>query len=466
MPSFSLAVAITETASVSPRPFLVLAASVLFLIAAIAWVRMHPFLALIAAALLVGWTSGGEAGFLVDTVDSVSTYFGQTVAKIGLVIALAALLGMSLQGSGAADRIALRFVALFGSRRAPLALMVSGFVLSIPVFFDTVFFLLVPIAATLARRTGQSYMVCVLAIGAGGAITHSVVPPTPGPLTVAAQLDLSISTATMAGLAAGVLPAALALLTVRWLARRIPLDEPRDEADTTKMRPEHELPGFTVSILPIALPVVLISLAGVLESAGVVDGLLATLVTFLGHKVIALALGLFVAIALHVRAGNVDRKTFSEQCRHPLETAGLIILITGAGGAYGSMIGDTGIGNALASLAQRQSFALVPLAWLVTALVRIAQGSATVAMLTGVGLVAAIIEGSGPLPHHVLYLYLAIGFGSITCSWMNDSGFWIVGRLGGLTERETLRTWTPLSTVIGVLGGLEVWLLSSWFPLA
>ena len=163
---------------------------------------------------------------------------------------------------------------------------------------------------------------------------------------------------------------------------------------------------------------------------------------------------------------KLNLKDIGNKCAGPLETAGLIILITSAGGAFGKTIKATGISDVMQAYAEEWNINLILLAWVVTAIVRIAQGSATVSMITGVALMTSILSSGIEINYHVAYIYLAIGFGSITCSWMNDSGFWIVGRLSGFTERETLRSWTPMLTIIAVVGLIETLIFSMILPLA
>jgi GntP family gluconate:H+ symporter len=184
---------------------------------------------------------------------------------------------------------------------------------------------------------------------------------------------------------------------------------------------------------------------------------------FLGDKIIALGLGALLSMLLLMKQARLTWADIGDRCGGPLETAGVIILITSAGGAFGKMIKQTGIADVMQHYGEAYQINYILLAWIVTALVRIAQGSATVSMITGVGLMSGLLQ-TVDLPYHVAYIYLAIGFGSITCSWMNDSGFWIVGRLSGFTERETLKSWTPMLTLIAVVGLVETLVVSMILP--
>jgi gluconate:H+ symporter, GntP family len=478
--------------AVSYWPLIVLAVSVVFVVVGIALLRLHPFVVLMLAAILVGLMSARLPGVppanaLVQAIELPMTEFGTAAGRIAFIILLASLIGMCMLDSGAADRIVRRIMAVLGEGRAALALLASGFLLSIPVFFDTVFFLLVPLARALALRTGRDYMLYVMAISAGGVLTHSLVAPTPGPLLVAealrpAGVDLGVS--MVGGLAAGLLPAIGALYLVRWLNRRTPVpvrDTPGASlADLNLIanRPDADLPGFGVSLLPIVLPVVLIattsfaalaqaSLPSVVAALGGPEGFarIKHWVDFVGNRNVAMLIGTAIAVMLLARQKRMGMRQLGDAMGPPIEMAGVIILITAAGGAFGAMIRHSGVGDVIGVLARGYGINLVLLAWSVTAVIRLAQGSATVAMVTGVGLMAAIIGDGSSLPFHPIYLFLAIGFGSMIGSWMNDSGFWVVGKLSGFTERETLMTWTVLTTFLSIVGLIEVLVASYVLPL-
>jgi gluconate:H+ symporter, GntP family len=478
--------------TVSYWPLVVLAVSVTFVVVGIALLRLHAFVVLMLAAILVGLMSAQLPGVppanaLVQAVELPMTEFGAAAGRIAFIILLASIIGMCMLESGAADSIVRRIMAVLGETRAALALLASGFLLSIPVFFDTVFFLLVPLARAFALRTGKDYMLYVMAICAGGVLTHSLVAPTPGPLLVAealrpAGVDLGVS--MIAGLAAGVPPAIGALYLVHWLNRRVPVpvrDTPGASlADLHVIvnRPDAELPAFGVSILPVVLPVLLIattsfigmaqaSLPGVVSALGGPESFtrIKYWLDFVGNRNVAMLIGTAIALWLLARQKKMGIRQLGDTMGPPLEMAGVIILITAAGGAFGAMIRHSGVGDVIAALARGHGLNFVLLAWGVTAVIRLAQGSATVAMVTGVGLMAAIIGDGSALPFHPLYLFLAIGFGSMIGSWMNDSGFWVVGKLSGFTERETLMTWTVLTTFVSVVGLIEVLIASFIIPL-
>lgn len=444
-------------------PFAVLLFGIIAVVVLISRFRLHPFVALMLSAIIVGLLSANVPGaeglsHLVKAVETPMTEFGTVAGKIAWVIALAAMIGTAMMESGAAQRIVNWLIGALGEGRAALALLLSGFLLSIPVFFDTVFFLLIPLAITLAQKTGKNFLLYVLAIGGGAAITHSLVPPTPGPLIMAETLQIDLGLTIMGGLAAGVLPAIASLMLGRRLNAR--MDIPvrvgiTDTADSGKQ------PGLALSLMPVLIPIVLISIASV---TAVVAGETPAWIAFWGNKNVAMAIGTAIALWLWAKGKNLDAKTLWEEAAKPLEIAGVIILITSAGGAFGAMIKHSGIGDAIALATQDFHIHYIILAWLISAAMKTAQGSSTVAMITTSSIMFALIGTGADLPYHPMYILLAIGFGGLFISWMNDSGFWVVSRMSGFTEGEALKTWTVLLAVISLVGLFQLLIFSYILP--
>lgn len=475
-------------------PFVILAICVAAIILLITVLRVHAFLALILVAILSGLLARhgslpGEPAksHWVQAVELTTAEFGTTAGKIGVVIGLAAIISLCLMESGAADKVVRRFLAIFGEKRAGLAIVTSSYILSIPIFFDTFFMLLLPLARALALRTGRDYVLYVLAICCSGVVTHSLLAPHPGPLAMAEVLRVDLGITILVGLACGIAPVAAAWQFAKWINRRvsIPLRE-TPGASTADLRaiaekPEHELPSFFWAIIPVILPIVLISMASFFDAAakspatfpwlinlfGGEDGfkVAARAAEFVGNRNMALLFGALIAIGVLIRQKRISFAALGEMIGPPLETAGVIILITSAGGAFGLMLKHAGVGEAVKAVAGGASINLVLLSWLVAAVIRIAQGSATVAMLTTAAMMYPIMTSGEALTCHPVYIFLAIGFGAMICSWMNDSGFWVVGKLSGFTEKETLRTWTGVVTVASIAGLIECLILSSVLPL-
>lgn len=445
-------------------PLVVALAGIVFVVLAIAWGRLHAFFALVLAAALVA-VLGVAAGLIPQdyaaSIELAMAELGSTAGKIAFVIVAAAVIGDCLTESGAASRIVDGLLRLFGERRASIALLVAGFVLSVPVFFDTVFILLLPLARELARRQGGNFVHYVLAICAGAVITHSTVPPTPGPLLLAEMLQLDLALAMAGGAAVGLLTAVAGLFLARTLARGVTVAP--DAAGLATQPPPAVLPPLTLALLPIALPLLLIALATIAGHVGLA-GPARSAIDLLGNKNVALFIALLFSLHLLMRQGRRRWREMSPLMGRALETAGAIVLITSAGGAFGAMIKLVGIGDAVKELTHGSGMDAVLLAWLLAVVIRLAQGSATVAIITAGSLMTSLgPEALGGL--HVFYVYLAIGYGSFFGSWMNDSGFWLVSRFGGFSERESLRTWTLLTVGISVVGLVVTWVLSRVLPL-
>ncbi len=471
-------------------PIVLLAIGVIVVIGGILALRLHAFVALLLGALIVGALTSGEAieefalgkgmepqaaaDLAAQPIGTrVASGFGSTCAKIGILIALASIIGRCLLESGAADRIVRSSVRLLGVKRSPAAFLGSGFTLGIPVFFDTVFYLMVPLAKAMHLRAGGKYLLYILSITAGASMAHSLVPPTPGPLFVADVLNVDLGYMIVAGCGVGLVSSTMGFLYAHWASRRwdIPL---RDGADFSKQeleeltsRAEADLPPLWLSLLPILLPVVLIGGNTVMGTAAASseDGASWLLVLkSLGDKNIALALAAAIAMLTLVFAKTQTRTDLAKSVAAALQGAGVIILITAAGGSFGQILQQTGIGTRIQELAETYQIGILPLAFGITTLIRTAQGSATVAMITATGILAGTIDAAA-MDFHRVYVALAIGCGSKPFQWMNDSGFWVVCKMSGMTEREGLKTLTPMLAIMGFSGLVVVMIAARLLPL-
>jgi GntP family gluconate:H+ symporter len=426
--------------------------------------------------MLVSLLAPGEP---VTKIARVAEAFGRTAGSIGIVIALAAVIGKAMMDSSAADRVVQAFLRLLGEKRAGSALMASGLVLSVPVFFDTVFYLLVPLARSMHRRTGREYLKYLMAITAGGAAAHALVPPTPGPLVVADILGIDLGLLVMVGLVAAVPAAAVGMTYATWLDRRMPVPlrpeaggVPAPERDDAGAAPgpatdPDRLPGLLPAALPIALPVLLISANTIAGALGSGAGPLTDALAILGNPNLALLISAGIAVGVYVRQRRASRSETAAMVETGLMSGGIIILITAAGGAFGAMLQAAEIGPAIETIFADERGAgltFLLLGFGVASLMKLAQGSSTVAMITAAGMMAAMVE-SASLPFHTVYIATAIAGGSLVGSWMNDSGFWIFTKMGGLTETESLRSWTPLLALLGVTAMAVTIVLALLLPL-
>jgi len=459
-------------------PFVVLAISVAAIVLLISAARLHAFFALIVSAMGAGFMARpgslpGKPGtnHWVAAVEQTGIALGETAGGIGIIIALASVIGVCLLESGAAEKIVRRFLAVFGAARAALALTLGTYVVSIPIFFDTAFLLLVPLARALHLRTGRDYLLYLLGISVAGSITHVVIIPHPGPSRAATLLQVDAGLSILVGLLTGLAPLAMTWVFCSWLNRRrtiAPAEMPGVSADQLRAlneTPEERLPSLGMSLLPILMPLGLIWIGSAAEMAG--NACPATLhawAAFFGHRNVALLMGAVWASAVLMRQRGLSLTALAERLGPAVETAGVIILITSAGGAFGKMLTHAGIGRAIEAAVAGGSVNLVLLAWFVAMVIRVAQGSATVAIITGATIMAPLLGKT--LPVHPLYLFMAVCYGGLFVSWMNDSGFWVISRVGGMTERETLANWTVTSGVLSLSGLLTTYLLSQLLPMA
>jgi len=440
------------------NPLLILLIGMAVVVGGILVLRLHAFLALLAGAICVLALTPSAVAIGVRLGQG----FGKTAGGVGILVAMASVLGRTLMESGAAERIVFSTRRLLGDRRAPLAFLISGFVLGNLVFAETVFYLLIPIAKVMRARSGRDYALYVLCIVAGATMTHSLVPPTPGPSFAAEAFHVGFATMIPTGLIIGAIAASAGYLYARFANRRwdIPMRTAAAEAEVLQeAAADRPLPPLWVALLPILLPVVLIA-AGAYCDAIRATGRGASFVRAVGDKNIALSIAAGVGLLIVATQRRLTQKQISAAVGDALAGAGVIILIICAGGAFGQALGATGVANEIKQRLPASQHALIPLAFFAATIVRTAQGSATVAMITAAGIIAPI-AAAAPLPFHPVYLAVAVGCGSKPFMWMNDSGFWIIGRMSGFTETETLKTASTMMAIEACVG-IAATMLGAW----
>ena len=496
-------------------PLLILGIGIVLIVGMIVFLRTNAFLALLLAALVVSFLVGlpaKETGvataaqtgvflshfagtgqpFVLEPpkketdysvcVTRVAAALGKFAGNVGIIIAMGSIIGSVMIVSGAADKIVLVICRLFGEKRVPAALLSSGFVLAIPVFYDATLFLLIPLARSVYRRVKKNYLLYMTAIGAGATLTHVLVPPTPGPIAIAAELHVPLATMLGVSLMIAALTAPFALLLsyfVNWYMPNPTLiddDEIESADDDVQNQAETEkaLPPLALAVLPLLLPVVLIALKSILQQsalwASMPTALSRHVVEVLGDPQIALTLGAVVALLLLLTRPGMTTHTIQHHVEHALTSAGLIVLITAAGGAFGEMLRVAGVGERIAGIFTGESGALAGstlllVAFGISALIKTAQGSSTVAMITTAGIVGSMQLDPSALGYNIAYLAVAIGCGSIVVGWMNDSGFWAFCRMGRISEIDAFKTWTVHLGLMGTFGVLVTILLSRLLPL-
>jgi GntP family gluconate:H+ symporter len=430
--------------------------AVIALIVLIARFRWHPFVVLIIVSLALGAATGLP---LAKTVKSFQDGVGNALGFIAVVVGLGTMLGKIMAESGGAERIANTLIARFGERQIHWAMMFVAFIVGIPVFFQVGFVLLMPLVFSIARRTGLPLIKVALPLLAGLSVVHGLVPPHPAAMLAVGAYKADIGLTILYAMLVGLPTAALAgPLYASWIATRIvPGSNPM--AEQLHGGSYASLPGFGITLFTILIPVVLMLVASVADITLDGNSMPRRLCDFVGSPIVALLIALLVSFGTLGRSAGFTREQLAEFTSSCLAPTATIILIIGAGGGFNRVLVDSGVGTAISNLALEAHTSPIVLAWTVAALIRIATGSATVAMTTAAGIVAPIataVPGS-----HAELLVLATGAGALILSHVNDSGFWLVKEYLNLTVAQTLRTWTVTSTIIGVAGLLFTLLLGA-----
>jgi Gnt-I system low-affinity gluconate transporter len=371
------------------------------------------------------------------------------------------MLGQMLEVSGGVERLAQELLKKFGEAKAQWALALTGFIVAIPIFFDVGFIVIVPLVHGLARKTGRSLLYYGIPLVVGLAATHAFVPPTPGPIAVAELLRADLGWVILFGVIAGI-PATIIAgpLFARYLATRIHTTVPDYFQLENQQRADgKELPGFGTVTGIILIPLLLIILNTV-SGAWLEPGALRSFLAFVGHPFVALILATLLAFYLLGARRGYSAEEVQKIATKALEPAGIIILVTGAGGVFKQVLIDSGAGKVLGEMMAASALPPILLAFIVAAIIRIAQGSATVAMITAAGIMSPVVtnlEMRGPV---LGLMVVAIAAGASLMSHVNDSGFWLINRYFGLSEKDTLRTWTVAVTLMSLVGFVVVFVLA------
>ncbi len=432
-------------------------ASIFVLLFLVMRTKLHAFVALLLVSLLLGIAAGMPLG---DVIQSIQSGMGGTLGFVAVVVGLGAMFGKMLEVSGGAESLAATLIAKFGEDKAPWALGVTGFIVAIPVFFDVGFIILVPIVYSLAKKTGKSLLHYGIPLLAGLAVTHSFIPPTPGPIAVAELVGAELGWVILFGVLAGIPSMILAgPLFGRFIGKRIHLTIP-DYMDIKEQEYDKELPSFGMIISLILIPLVLIlfnTLSAVILEEG---NQIREILTFLGHPFVALTIATILTFFFLGTRRGYSRQEVQDIATKALEPAGIIILVTGAGGVFKQVLIDSGVGDVLGEMMGDSALPPIVLAFLIASAVRVAQGSATVSMVTAAGLIAPLLEITGTTGPALGLIVIAIAAGATVLSHVNDSGFWLVNRYFGMSVKDTLKSWTMMETIIGLTGFVVVLILS------
>jgi gluconate:H+ symporter, GntP family len=477
-------------------PILILVVGIVIVVGGIIGLKLHPVLSLLLAAIAValltptalveqyfmskGMVAAEAAKLSHKSIgERIATEFGNTCAKIGILIAMAAIIGKAMLDSGAAEKIIRAMLKITGEKNAPIGFILSSFFLTIPVFVDTVIFLMMPLAKAMGMRLGKNYLLLALSVIAGAVMANSYVPPSPGPLFLIGALNVPIGLMMGCGTLLGLSTITVGYFIALFLNKKFPIplrDSPDARLEDIAIianKDDKELPALGLALLPALFPLVTICIrSGVeafakpntpLTSSDFLNGMM-NVILFFGDKNIAIFMGAIFALLLLAHQKKSDKSAMTAFVQNALMTGGGIILITAAGGAFGGMLQQSGISQRIADLTKDYQMALIPLAFLITAVVRTAQGSATVALITAAGILAGMAQNAN-LSFHPVYLCLAIGSGAKLIPWMNDAGFWIMCKTSNLTEQEALKTIAPMQSLMGLTGCILTMIAAWLFPM-
>ncbi len=447
--------------------------AIVLMIVMISKFKIHPFISIMCISLVLGLLAGIP---LVDTTledgttkSGIATVIGQgfsgTFTSIGIVIILGALIGSILEKTGAALKLADMVIKLVGKKRPVLAMELMGWVVSIPVFCDSGFVILNPIRKALVKRTAASSVAMTVGLAAGLFASHVFIPPTPGPIAAANTLGIGDNLLLVMGLGVlcSIFPLVAAYIYAKHIGTKVKADDEGDMAEVTKTYEElvaefGKLPNGFMALAPIIVPIIRMALSSIASMAKW-TGTVAILCKFLGTPIIALAVGtVFAAIQL---AGAGKTKDFYDICNDTLKTVGPILFITAAGGVLGKVIASSDMVNYISEHATVLSVMGIFFPFLLSAILKSAQGSSTVALTTTAGIVAPLLPVLGFVtPVQISLVCMAIGAGAMTVSHANDSYFWVVTNFGAMSPDRGYKTWTTATLIMGIAAIVEIAILS------
>lgn len=421
--------------------------------------RIPAFISLLIASISVGIIAGMNP---IDIINTMQQGMGNTLGFVAVVVGLGAMFGAILENSGGAEALANYLLHKFGEKNASWALMITGFFIAIPVFFDVAFIILVPLVYSLQRKTKKSLLLYGMPLLAGLAITHAFIPPTPGPVAVADILNADLGWVILFGFLVGI-PTAIVCgpLFSKFIAKRIFVEAPVISVNSESYK-DYPAVGLIASI--IGIPIVLIVCNTLLNSPLMNDYAIPTILKewlkMIGHPFSALIIANLIAWHVLGIRRNMKKEKLLAITTQSMAPAGIIILLTGAGGVFKQILVNTGTGEMLANYFANEGMSILVFAFLAAVLVRILQGSATVAMITAAGITAPLLAIDTSEIDKAL-LVIAIASGASIMSHVNDSGFWLVAKYLNLSEKQTFKSWTVMTTLLAIVGFTTV-LLFSW----
>jgi len=438
-----------------PEILLIVAAAVVLLLLLVLKAKINAFISLLITSVFVGVLAGMP---LKDILTSIQKGMGDTLGFIAVVVGLGAIFGQILESSGGAHALAAYLLKKFGQSRASWALVLTGFIVAIPVFFDVGLIIMIPIIYALSRDTRKSLLFFGIPLLAGLAVAHSFIPPTPGPVAVSEIIGAKLGSVIPLGILLGLPTAVIAgPLFGRYIAGKINISPPSELAGTgEENRSKGPLPSFWLVIILIVIPLLLIVASTftemILDRKGIQSTVFTDIVMFIGHPFSALIIATLLAIWLLGIKRGMSRKNIMSLSTKALGPAGIIIFVTGAGGVLKEVLVESGIGASLAESVAGADLSPILLAWIIAVIVRVTQGSATVAMITAGGIMAPLLPAFALDNPHMALVVIAISSGATMASHVNDSGFWLVSKYFGMDEKQTLKSWTVMESIIALCG--------------
>jgi gluconate transporter len=422
-------------------------ASIALLLVLILAAKMHAFLALLVASMALGLAAGMEP---LKVLRSIQTGLGEALGFIAVVIALGAMIGRYLEHSGGGKALADRLLEKFGRDRAAWAVLTGAFLVGLPIFFDVAFIILVPLVWNLGRESGRSLLFYGMPLAAALTVTHALVPPHPAPAAAAQLLGADLGRTILYGIVVSIPMVVVGgIFYGGWIAKRIfvPVPAIAERFAEHKTDETQAPPPVPLVVLVLLLPIVLIFAATIADMTNAPGK---TALGFLGHPFTALAAAFFAAVWFFGYRRGLNRDQMGQMATESLAPIASLLLITGGGGAFKQVIVDCGVGPYAGELLAASSISPLIVAYLIAAAMRIAQGSATVAIITAAGIVAPLVKSiSGHSPEMIV---LAIACGGTMLSHVNDSGFWIVNQYLGMSVPQTLRSWTVMKVFVSIVG--------------
>jgi gluconate transporter len=432
---------------------LILIAGILLLLILISWVRLNAFIALIIAAFFVGLAKGMSFPVIIDAIQQ---GIGSTLGSLILIIAFGVILGNMLSDSGAAQRISNVTIRLFGTRYIKLAMVITGFSVGISMFYNAGFIILIPMVFAVAKTTKEPIIYLGAAMASSLSITHGFLPPHPGPTAIAVIFNANIGKTLMYGLVVSLPALIVSGIIFPEFVKKIKAFPPKNMFES-RVFAEKEMPSFGISIVTALVPVFLMAAATYSELALEEESKVRAFLLFIGNPTTAMLIAVIFAILFLGIFRGRKIQDIMEKSGTAMSAATMIILIIGAGGAFKQVLIGSGIGDDLSFFFEKSSLSPLVLGWLIATIFRIALGSATVAGLTAAGIVQPLVVASGVNPE---LMVLSIGAGSLMCSHVNDTGFWMFKEYFGISVSDTFKTWTVMETIVGIMGLVGVLIMN------